>query len=69
MADAIEDAKASTLKVRVLLKHEDHLPNHVINLSAADAKAAVNAGLACDDAVGVAYAEEHEPQPKSAAKA
>ena len=69
MADEIKDAPASDVKVRVLLKHENHLPNHVVTLSAAAAKAAVKAGWACDDADGVAYAEEHEPQPKPAAKA
>ncbi|WP_010186010.1 hypothetical protein [Sphingomonas sp. PAMC 26605] len=67
MADKIEDAPASDVKVRVLLKHKDHLPNHVITLSAAAAKVAVKAGWADDDADGVAYAEANELQPEAGA--
>jgi hypothetical protein len=53
-------------KVRVLIAHDGHLPNHVILLSAPEAKAAVVDGWADDSAEGVAYAEAHEPQPAAA---
>jgi hypothetical protein len=56
-------------KVRVLIAHDVHLPNHVIPLSAAEAKAAVADGWADDSAEGVAYAEANEPQPDGAAPA
>jgi len=54
--------KANT-KVRVLRAHEEHLPNHVITLTPAEVKSAIDAGWADDDADAVAYAEANEPQP------
>lgn len=60
------EEKAETVKVRVTLAHGDHLPNHVLILSPDEATRAVVAGWADDDAAGVAYAEEHEPQPEPA---
>lgn len=50
-------------KVRVLIAHQGHLPNHVILLSTGEAKAAVADGWADDSAEGVAYAEANEAQP------
>jgi len=63
MADEATSAAKGGKKVRVLVAHEEHLPNHVITLSASDAAAAVKAGWADDDAAAVAYAEANEPQP------
>jgi len=59
---------ADAVKVRVLLAHGAHLPNHVINLPADEVKAAVEEGWADDNPRAVAYAEEHEPQPKAEAE-
>lgn len=61
-------AKAvATKQVRVLVAHEEHLPNHVITLSAKEAAAAVKDGWADDSDDAVAYALENEPQPEAAA--
>ena len=56
-------ADKANVKVRVLVAHEEHLPNHVITLSADDAAAAVTEGWADDNAAAVAYALANEPQP------
>ena len=56
-------ADNAKVKVRVLVAHGDHLPNHVITLAADDAAAAVKEGWADDNAAAVAYALKNEPQP------
>ena len=63
MADEANTAKGAVKKIRVLIAHEEHLPNHVLSLPEAEAKVAVKAGWADDDDAGVAYAEKNEPQP------
>jgi len=54
------------VKVRVLVAHGGHRPNHVITLSASEAKALKASGHVDDDADAVAWAEANEPQPEHA---
>lgn len=68
MAEATSK-EPTTKKVRVLIAHGDHLPNHVLTLSIEDAAQAVEDGWADDNPAAVAYALKHEPQPETAKKA
>jgi hypothetical protein len=62
--DTVAPAKrGGTKKVRVLIAHDEHLPNHVITVPASvDTK-----GWGDEDGDAIAYAEANEPQPAPAA--